>query len=365
METYLVCCNKHFLSSSTLHIHKKEKHTYNNTIIINCKGCLKDFYSVIFTKNKKQFSIKKCEECRDLQKKLSTNDIIHNTYIYDNNKQRFFIDKGKAIQVCSIYTCQESFPCKYHLNECIVQCNGSKCNNCYIKNELNQCNKCIERSHTSKNKFRQKLKMFKEDLGGKCVDCGFDELFFLEFDHIDPSKKTIQITRSSPEKWENERNNLELRCGRCHRIKNELFYDQYKNNKLLNKNQICKLDKKSFVKLIKRKIGQCQLCNWTINDKDKMCCALDFDHIIDNKRNQISNLYNLKKQSIIEEILKTRLICRHCHELYTCLQRGGKALKFYYSEEQIEYFKQKLYDITLIQKSRAEIINILNSIFEL
>lgn len=355
-------CKKTFTSQSSLFVHKREKHTYNKTIVLNCKGCLKDFHSVVFNKNlDKKYD--KCEECRDLQKQLSTNHIVHNTYIYDNDKKRFFINKGNAIQVCSLYTCNETFPCKYHFNDNVVQCNSDKCNNCYIKNNLNQCQKCIERGHKSKDNTRNQVLLFKMELGGKCIDCGFDDLFFLEFDHIDPSKKTIQITRSSsPQKWGNEKCNLELRCGRCHRIKTNI---DRKNNNIDNRNKKCRLDKTIFVKLIKKKVGCCQICKWSINDLDKMCCALDFDHIIDTKYKQISALYTCKKEKIAKEIIKTRLICRHCHELYTCLQRGGKALKFYYSEQQIIILKNKLFDKNLMEEHLDEIKYVTNLVLKI
>jgi hypothetical protein len=172
--------------------------------------------------------------------------------------------------------------------------------------------------------------------------CGFNQLFFLEFDHINPKKKTIQISRSAPSAWQSEKYNLELRCGRCHRIKtsNEILFnsDSRKDNKYVK----CKNDKKLFVNSIKKYIGKCQLCEWTLENKDIMCPALDFDHVIGEKYKQISNLYTSKRENIAKEISKTRLLCRHCHELHTCLQRGAKTLKYYYSENEIKEFIEKL-----------------------
>jgi hypothetical protein len=184
----------------------------------------------------------------------------------------------------------------------VVEC---KCNNYYIKNDKNQCDKCINNNHNSKNKQRLKLKLFKEKLGGQCIDCGLNELFFLEFDHINPSKKTIQITRSSSDKWENEKSNLELRCGRCHRIKtnNGIFSggDWRSRTESGSRRSTSTegdgslrssyFDKKSFVTDIKKIIGRCQFCNWTLDDIEKICPALDFDHVIGEKVDQISNLY--------------------------------------------------------------------------
>jgi 5-methylcytosine-specific restriction endonuclease McrA len=74
----------------------------------------------------------------------------------------------------------------------------------------------------SKNILRNKVKDLKIELGGKCIKCNFNDLFFLEFNHIDPLKKNIQVTRSAPDSWIKEKDNLELLCGRCHRIKTEI-----------------------------------------------------------------------------------------------------------------------------------------------
>lgn len=357
-KTNIICknCNKQFNSISSLKVHKREKYTYINTVIINCKSCLEDFHSVNFNKRLNKI-YDKCEECRDLQKILCTNDLIHNTFVYGNNNKRFFIDHGEAIPMCSVYLCNNKLPCEKHPINKIVKCNGTKCNNCFIKNDKNQCELCISKNNKSKNKLRNKIKIFKQELGGKCIDCGFNELFFLEFDHINPSKKTIQITRSSPTKWENEKDNLQLRCGRCHRIKSQ----HVDISDELCKNKKFKKYNKDIVKNIKKNIGCCQICKWSVEDKDKMCCALDFDHIF-NKNKQISNMYSFNKFKIIQEIMKTRLICRHCHELYTCLQRGGKSLKFYYSDIEIQKFKDILYDKNIILNCINQISNTLQTL---
>jgi hypothetical protein len=63
----------------------------------------------------------KCEECRDLQKELKTNHIVNNTYVYGQNKERFYIEQGKAIKVCSIYNCNNDNNCQEHINN-IIEC---------------------------------------------------------------------------------------------------------------------------------------------------------------------------------------------------------------------------------------------------
>lgn len=342
-------------------VHKREKHTFKNTINITCPSCLNNFNSPIFNPRLNKY-YDRCEDCRDLANKLSTRPLTNNTYVYGLNKERFFIDKGKNIKVCSVYNCLNSFNCNDHKDIDIVQCFGSKCNNCYVKNKFNFCDLCRNMNDKSKNIKRENVKQFKKELGGKCVDCGFNELFYLEFDHIDPNKKTIQITRSPKNKWENEKFNLELRCGRCHRIKSNKEMKIFTNTDISNKYAKSKIDKKEFVKEIKKLIGNCQICGWTYENKDEMCCALDFDHVSDEKYKQISRLYTFKKETIVNEIRKTRLLCRHCHELNTCLQRGGKSLLFYYSKEEIDDFKKMLFDQEKIKHDQTEINVILTNL---
>ncbi len=273
------------------------------------------------------------------------------------------IQFGKTVSVCSVYDCINQLPCELHVQSDLQQCKSTKCNNCYIKNGSNRCNRCIKNGHKTKNNIRNKLKTFKEQLGGKCVDCGFDELFYLEFDHIDPLKKLVQITRSAPSAWEGEKDNLELRCGRCHRIKTAKIRKSWStfDYQTKTKNKLCKIDKRKFVNMIKQTVGCCQLCKWTFHDKLLMCSALDFDHISNDKFKQVSNLYLSSKETIAKEILKTRLICRHCHELHTCLQRGGKALQIYYSEGEIQTFKERLEDRQFQETCQEQLKSILNN----
>lgn len=353
-------CTKTCKSIASLRIHKLEKHYKPNSNMIQCTCCLNMFRSVRFDYKKGKHAYDKCEECRELQVKLQTNHLVHGTFVYGVGKERFFIDKGKAIRACALHTCDNLFPCDHHVNQQnFVQCRGTKCNNCYEQNGFNFCEKCRDKNDKSKNKLRNKVKEFKQELGGKCVDCGLDQLFFLEFDHIDPTKKNIQITRSVPSAWNAEKNNIELRCGRCHRIKTA------KNQKPFSKNEKqfrCKEDKKTFVKDVKKLIDRCQLCQWTFSDKDKMCATLDFDHVTNDKLNQISRLYTNNRNRIANEIRKTRLLCRHCHEIHTCLQRGGKKMLFYFTEQEIQNFKDRLNCQVTIQQHQEEIDQALKSL---
>ena len=173
---------------------------------------------------------------------------------------------------------------------------------------------CRDVNEKSKNKIRNKLAEFKKELGGKCIDCGETELFKLEFDHIDPTLKTVQISRSAPKDWIKDKDNLQLLCRNCHRIKTVIERD----SDIIDKNRKIVMD-------IKREIGGCQICNWTHPDDKLLACAIDFDHIEKtDKYKQISDIkHNLNLT--LDEMLKCRAICSCCHNLHTCIQLGGKC----------------------------------------
>ena len=66
-----------------------------------------------------------------------------------------------------------------------------------------------------------------EMLGGKCVDCGTTKN--LQFDHIDPSKKSFNISCVLSERTLKELEKCELRCGNCHleKTKNDFLNGVY------------------------------------------------------------------------------------------------------------------------------------------
>ncbi len=72
---------------------------------------------------------------------------------------------------------------------------------------------------------RQNKSYWVEKLGGKCVDCGHEDIRVLTFDHLDPNLKTYPITsliqRANPEDPDlvEEMTKCVLRCANCHLIK--------------------------------------------------------------------------------------------------------------------------------------------------
>jgi hypothetical protein len=137
----------------------------------------------------------------------------------------------------------------------------------------------------------------------------------------------VQISRSCPSDWIQEEGNLQLLCGNCHRMKT---YKDRKSSKKKNR-QIMLVD-------IKASIGGCQNCEWNHIDKDISSCVLDFDHLYD----KIRNVSKCGIDVMMDEIKKTRLLCRNCHEMVTCIQRGGKMADIYYTKDEIVELSGKL-----------------------
>lgn len=61
-------------------------------------------------------------------------------------------------------------------------------------------------------------------MGGACVKCGNNDPRVLDLDHIKPSEKDRAAHGKYPtyirwRLWEKERDNLQILCANCHRIK--------------------------------------------------------------------------------------------------------------------------------------------------
>lgn len=92
----------------------------------------------------------------------------------------------------------------------------------------------------SRRILRKELKFkLQQLLGGRCTKCGIEDSRLLDFDHIDPSKKTMMISQSLHKPEEQileELKNCQLLCPNCHRIKTleSKDYDAYKNREFRN-----------------------------------------------------------------------------------------------------------------------------------
>lgn len=78
------------------------------------------------------------------------------------------------------------------------------------------------RGITKKQRFQDNKFMFLRQLGGKCELCGFGDYRALQFDHLDPKKKTRNMPayfryKDLAEAF-NELHNCRLLCANCHAI---------------------------------------------------------------------------------------------------------------------------------------------------
>jgi hypothetical protein len=152
-----------------------------------------------------------------------------------------------------------------------------------------------------------------------CVDCGLDDMRFIEFDHINREDKLINISESkSIAQLDSEILKCVPRCGICHvrRTKIQLNYGTRKSYK------------KKFINEIKKEIGKCQHCGWY---DENLLEALQFDHIDKNtKINNISSDLWRNLEEIKTELPKCQLLCIHCHKLKT-IEDNGYYLYLQYS----------------------------------
>lgn len=65
-----------------------------------------------------------------------------------------------------------------------------------------------------------------------CIDCGISDPILLEFDHIDPSTKDIEVCKMmqlgySVERIQKEIDKCEIRCANCHRLRTAKQFNWY------------------------------------------------------------------------------------------------------------------------------------------
>lgn len=62
--------------------------------------------------------------------------------------------------------------------------------------------------------------LVKQEMGGRCTDCGNDNPLVLQFDHVDPATKLFNPSRAqSLTRLRQEATKCVLRCANCHSIK--------------------------------------------------------------------------------------------------------------------------------------------------
>lgn len=113
---------------------------------------------------------------------------------------------------------------------------GTKeCQNCGNPSKIRYCSVKCRKDYWNKNDYKifkkkyhwdKKIEIVKE-LGGKCVECGNEDMRVLDINHIDRKLKKIAPKRAPKraytwsfrlKEWRENMGNLELLCANCHRI---------------------------------------------------------------------------------------------------------------------------------------------------
>lgn len=181
------------------------------------------------------------------------------------------------------------------------------------------CKQCVREAY-------EEIRLFilekKRDLGGKCVQCGFDDIRILQFDHLRDKFKSVSLLRSK-ETIEKEVSKCQLLCPFCHYIKSNNEFTRYEEVEYKDMKEL-RLRNIAYVNSVKLAIGHCQFCKRVV--KDSNYPAFHFDHIDPaTKIEGISRLatgVNSSIERLDREIRKCRLLCANCHMMHTLEQFG-------------------------------------------
>lgn len=135
-------------------------------------------------------------------------------------------------QKCS--ACKKSFPSTLEyfgkhgsrgLDTYCKDCRHEKSRQYYNSNK----EKMKSQSRTWKKTQRQKINEYKDNCS--CAKCGESRNWLLDFHHIDPSKKSFQISQGEAKGWEKIKKEIKkcvVLCSNCHRD----FHYQEKENQI-------------------------------------------------------------------------------------------------------------------------------------
>lgn len=92
--------------------------------------------------------------------------------------------------------------------------------------------RAIKRNKILRENLRRKMLAYLKNKS--CVKCGIDDIRVLEFDHIYPETKTLDIARAitNTVKWEailKEIHKCQILCANCHKIKTAKQNNWYRN----------------------------------------------------------------------------------------------------------------------------------------
>lgn len=183
--------------------------------------------------------IKKCEVCN---KQFKTNRVsarFCSTSCFGRNKKITYIYKKCLYCNKEIKIKKGDHENKYCSKDCFHKYIWKYTGNCYICNKKikkgKYCIQCVETRQVHKKiyykkdwlkerkrQWNKKLEIIKI-LGGKCRQCGIDDIRVLDINHLIPENKTKykkggHTTPRRLKDWLKNIKDLELLCANCHRI---------------------------------------------------------------------------------------------------------------------------------------------------
>lgn len=205
------------------------------------------------------------------------------------------------------------------------------------------CKECHSKSASQRRS--DKKNKFKAAYGGCCSDCGYEENWnALEFHHIDPAVKLIELSRiwTSTEKAKAEAEKCKLLCRNCHSIEEYGYEPLSLITGRIIQNEFgqheCELHGAESLYIDKSNKPICRICRsikirklryeeqrkyTAFFDHKCFCCtfnqsiyALDFHHLVpSDKVVEVSRYTWTKKDAhlILEEVKKCILLCKNCH----------------------------------------------------
>jgi len=155
-------------------------------------------------------------------------------------------------------------------------------------------------------KWAKKLKYINM-IGGKCINCGCQDIRCLEFHHESDKENVISelLKVSNDEKIEKEIVKCKVMCARCHSI--------YHHSGIIGENKR-RLNKKILLEF--KGVDKCEKCGWSGHQS-----GFDFHHEgekdfilstdVNIRLNSVEDITNI----IEEELNKCIVICRNCHRI--------------------------------------------------
>lgn len=255
--------------------------------------------------------------------------------VVESGRQRIF-NGERWVALCNIEGCSTQAEnklglCRSH-NQNRTDESGETlhCSNCFrfkpnnefidVGTQYKMCNDCRNKDREyaliKHQKRREIYYSLKKERGGKCADCGIEDLEVLEFDHSNPSQKLYQVcVAPSIHLMKEEAKKFEMRCRNCHSMKSLYVFEKALQNRRIRTDR-----NRELVSNEKIKRNGCELCGWFNSD---FLSVLEFDHL--DRETKLMNISEMVQRTspvkVIErEMKKCRLLCGNCHLKQTNIQ---------------------------------------------